>query len=286
MDNQAPRTHFYHADVNGLGGRIDRPFDQIVPVQASLSLPASGGYASIRSDDFRFEGLISFRSAESKVAGSQSPRNGSWNTVVSTCIEGLNILNVVTADRVVAQIATEHPAEGYFPKVSFVGTQFQNLRISGHEIDPVLDLGFCDAGSGDEYPKQARIDDKAFLRKVDEQHREIHAAPKNKDKRWSRYRDLLEQRYPLPQTDSNPEGAGNRERGMVLCSLVQKVRSEYPGKTFGHVLVIPEFGRISLAELLLDHNSYQLIMVRLELGCPVCGTLTVGDTRTNGSSYP
>ncbi len=285
MDNQAPRTHFYHADANASGGRIERPFEQIVPVHAALSLPAAGGYASHRSADFRFEGLISFRSAESKVAGSQSPRNGAWNTVVSTCIEELNILNVVTADRVVAQISTEHPAEGYIPKVSFVGTQFQNLRISGHEIDPVLDLSFCDPGGGDEYPGQPRIHDTAFLRKVDEQHRLMHSEQENKDSRWSRYQDLLQQRYPL-QTDSNLEGAGNRARGMALCSLVQKIRGEFPGRTFGHVLVIPEFGRIFLAELLLDHNSFHLIMVRLELGCPVSGTLTFADIRTNGSSYP
>ena len=76
MDNQAPRTHFYHADANAIGGRIERPFNKIVPVQAGLSLPASGGYATHRSDDFDFEGLMSFRRAESKVSGSQSPRNG------------------------------------------------------------------------------------------------------------------------------------------------------------------------------------------------------------------
>jgi hypothetical protein len=38
--------------------------------------------------------------------------------------------------------------------------------------------------------------------------------------------------------------------------------------------------------LLLDHNSFHLIMVRLELGCPVQGVIGGGDTRTNGSTYP
>ncbi len=285
MDNQAPRTHFYDADANAIGGRIERPFDQIVPVQAPLSLPASGGFASTRSNNFNFQGLMSFRSAESKVAGSQSPRNGAWTTVVSTAIEGLNILNVVTADRVVAQISTEHPAEGYVPKVSFVGTQFVNLRISGRVIDPVLDFGFCDPGDGREYPSQPCIENKSFLNKVDEQHRLMHAQQNEKDNRWTRYRDLLQQRYP-PKTDSNPEGAGNQKRGMVLCSLVQELRGDCPGKTFGHVLVIPDFGRITLGELLVDHNSFHLIMLRLDLGCPVNGGVTGGDTRTNGSSYP
>jgi hypothetical protein len=286
MDNQAPRTHFYHADANAVGGRIERPFDQIVPVQAALSLPASGGFASARSNNFNFQSLMSFRSAESKVAGSQSPRNGAWTTVVSTALEGLNILNVVTADRVVAQISTEHPAEGYTPKVSFVGTQFMNLRISGKEIDPMLNFGFCDPGDGGDYPGQPLIENGPFLAKVDEQHRLMHAKKDKEDLCWTRYRDLLLQRYPLPKTDSNPEGAGNKKRGMVLCSLVQELRGDCPGKTFGHVLVIPDFGKISFGELLVDHNSFHLIMLRLELGCPVAGTVTAGDTRTNGSSYP
>jgi hypothetical protein len=287
MDDKATRTHFYHADASAIGGRIERPFEQVVPVQAPLSLPAVGGYATARSEDFRFQGILSFQAAQTQVAGSLNERNGSWTTVVSTALEGLNILNVVTADRVVAQISTEHPRQGYTPKVSFVGTQFVNLRIGGRKIEPVIDLGFCDPDDANEYPKQPCIQNPAFLKKVGELHRRMRSEQEGTASPvWSRYRDWLQLRYPLPQSDPNLGEALNQERGMVLCSLVQKIEGDCPGKSFGHVLVIPDFGKVFLGELLLDHNSFHLIMVRLELGCPVQGVIGGGDTRTNGSTYP
>jgi len=67
MDDKATRTHFYHADASAIGGRIERPFEQVVPVQAPLSLPAVGGYATARSEDFRFQGILSFQAAQTQV---------------------------------------------------------------------------------------------------------------------------------------------------------------------------------------------------------------------------
>jgi hypothetical protein len=286
MDAKQPRVHFYHADASAIGGRIDRPLEQIVPVQAPLSLPAVGGHAFARSEKFSFQGLLSFEVAETHVSGSFNETNGSWTTQVSAAIENLNVLNVVTADRVVAQISTEHPAKKYTPKVSFVGTQFVNLRIGGCKVDPILNLGFCDQGAGEHYPDQACIQNSDFLTAVDKQYyamrskqegagnSEATAQEKSSTPEW------LSQLYPVPQSQMA------RERGMVLCSLVQKVHGECPWKPYGHVIVIPEFGKIFLGELLLDHDSFHLIMIRLELGCPVGGVLGIGDTRTNGTTVP
>ncbi|MGA2903580.1 MAG: choice-of-anchor P family protein [Candidatus Korobacteraceae bacterium] len=287
MDDRSPRTHFYHAEASATGGRIDRPVEQIVPVQAPLSLPSVGGYATARSEDFRFQGILSFQAAQTQVAGSKNERNGGFTTTVSAAVENLNVLNVVTADRVVAQISTEHPSEGYTPKVSFVGTQFVNLRIGGCRIEPVLDLDFCDQGSESEYPKRPCMQNPAFLKKVGEQQQNMRSEQAGTaGPRWGRYVDWLERRYPLPQSGPNPGEALVNERGMVLCSLVQKIKGDCPWKSFGHVIVIPEFGKVILGELLLDDNSFRLIMVRLELGCPVGGGVDVCDAGINGSSYP
>jgi hypothetical protein len=285
MSDQSTRTHFYHADANAIGGRIERPFEQIVPIQAPLSLPAVGGYGTARTENFRFAGILSARSVETQVAGSRNEQNGSWTTVVSAIVEGLNVSNVITADRVIAQISTEHPAEGYTPKVSFVGTQFVNLSVSGKKTDPVIDLGYCDQGDPDDYPKQPCILNPQFLKKADEQHQGMRPT-QEETSRSGRYLEWLKQRYPVGQSEKTSGGALNQERGMVLCSLVQEIQGDRAGKSLGHVLVIPEFGKVFLCELLLDHNSFHLIMLRFELGCPVVGCLGVCDTRTNGSSYP
>ncbi len=108
-----------------------------------------------------------------------SMRGGrSWTTQVSCAIENLNILNVVTADRVVAQISTDHPLEGYTPRVSFVGTQFVNLRIGGYKVDPSFKLDFCGQGYEGQYPDQPCIQDSAFLKGVADQY--LAMRPKQK----------------------------------------------------------------------------------------------------------
>jgi hypothetical protein len=276
MDNKQSRVHFYHADASAIGGRIQRPFEQIVPVQAPLSLPAVGGQASARSERFRFQGLISLEVAETQVSGSFDERSGSWSTQVSSAIENLNILNIVTADRIVAQISTDHPASGYTPRVSFAGTQFVNLRIGGYKVDPIFNLDFCDQGEGGHYPTRPCIQNSAFLKAVDDQYYSMRPVDPQKNVTP----DWLQQLYPVPQS------VLAKERGMVLCSLVQRIQGECPWKPFGHIFAIPEFGKVFLGELLLDHDSFHLIMIRLELGCPVQGGLVIGDTRTNGTTMP
>ena len=60
-------------------------------------------------------------------------------TLSTSVVENLNILNVVTADRVVAQVSTEHPREGYIPTITFLGSQFVNLRLAGQLVEVELD---------------------------------------------------------------------------------------------------------------------------------------------------
>ena len=294
MDSKQPRVHFYHADASAVGGRIERPFEQIVPVQAPLSLPTVGGHAASRSEKFRYQGLISFEVAESQVSGSFNEQNGTWTTQVSSAIENLNVLNVVTADRVVAQISTEHPATKYVPRVSFSGTQFVNLRIGGRLVDPILNLDFCDQEG--EYPGQPCIQNSEFLRRVDEQYSAMRPQQENTAKSSQQLKQeaapdsaWLQELYPVPRSEEEKQTLSKqaKERGMVLCSLVQKIHhGGCPWDPFGHVFAIPDFGKIFLGELLLDHDSFHLIMIRLQLGCPVKGTLSLGDTRTNGSTIP
>jgi hypothetical protein len=41
-----------------------------------------------------------------------------------------------------------------------------------------------------------------------------------------------------------------------------------------------------LAELLVSGTSYELIMMRLELGCPVVGSASMSATKVNGGGGP
>src|SRR5579872_6803986 len=109
MESPSKRVHYYHADANAFGGHLTTPFEKIVPVQAPLSLPVVGGYATARAGAFQLEGIVSFASAYTQVAGSVSEKNGAWTTLATSAVEGVNVLDILTADRVVSQILTEHP---------------------------------------------------------------------------------------------------------------------------------------------------------------------------------
>ena len=82
------------------------------------------------------------------------------------------------------------------------------------------------------------------------------------------------------------DNARLRERAAVLCSLVTEVTGQFPGRPFGHVLEIPDIGRVFLGELLLDHNTYRIIGMRLELGCGTQGSLSVSTASKEGTPYP
>ncbi|SRR5579862_2380370 len=280
MDTKAKRIHFYHADAHALGGHLERPISQPIPILAPLSLSPVGGYSATQTGEFAFYGVISIKSAHTQVSGSRN-RNGAWTTLVTATVEGLNILEFVSADRVVAQISIEHPLEGYHAKVTFAGTHFENLRIAGHPVEPVLRLDLCShrPTNAEGYPTTSCLD-KPFTDAV-EAHYAGMTDPVNLPK-WVTNRTIpswVQDRY---RGTASPRAG----RDVVVCSLVKEIRGEFPGIPYGHAFEVPEFGKAFLAELVVDHNSYQLTMIRLELGCGTDGSVNVATGRGNGTTYP
>lgn len=278
------RVHYYHADNTALGGHIETPFKRQIPVAAPLSLPPTGGYAFARAERFSLEGILSFESAHTQVAGSVSPKTGGWTTLASSVVEGLNILDVITIDRVVAQVATEHPLVGYTPRVTFVGTRFENLCVAGNLLKPVLNLDICGAPLPQgQYPAQSVVEDNKnneFLKTVEEHYNNMNNA--DKLPKWVKNREIpswVGERY---KWDNAKRAAG----GCVLCSLVSQVDGEFPGRPFGNVLDIPEIGKVFLGELLVDHNTFRVIGIRLELGCPVTVSASAAAASVEGTTHP
>jgi hypothetical protein len=59
-----------------------------------------------------------------------------------------------------------------------------------------------------------------------------------------------------------------------------------PWKVTSNVIDVPEFGKIILAELTVDCDTFHLTMIRLEMGCIAGGTLRTGVGIVNGGTYP
>lgn len=75
--------------------------------------------------------------------------------------------------------------------------------------------------------------------------------------------------------------------GAALCSLVEKIETDLPGlEKQGHVLRVPHFGSVALAEVFAEPGTKSLTMLGLTLGSPDGGTTTTAQTRINGVTYP
>jgi hypothetical protein len=274
------RVHYFHADACAFGGYFERPIEHTIAPQAPMSLSPAGGYGSARSENFRLEGLVSYKSASTQVSGHLSKKDGGgWVTLVTSVVEGFNVLDVITADRLCAQISTEHPLVGDSPKVTFLGTSFENLKIAGCPVDITLDLDICDQGNGNNYPGGPCVRDDRFLARVAQQYQRMN---NTKDlPEWVKDRsipDWITQRY---KSDGAKAG-----RSCVLCSVVKETNGKFPGRPFGHVFEVPGFGRAFLGELLVDCRSYQLTMVRLEMGCLADSNVGAATAKANGSTEP
>src|SRR4051812_25823783 len=119
------------------------PFHETVETQASSALPPTGGYSSSSASHFRYRDIFRFEHARTLVTGSRlsdvmrdSGPERVHSTLIQSVIEGLDILGVVTADRIEAHIVSEHVSGG-FGETTFTlaRTRVQNMRIAGEPVE-------------------------------------------------------------------------------------------------------------------------------------------------------
>jgi uracil DNA glycosylase len=316
----ANNSHYFHAEAHALSGSLIRPFQQEIKKQAFVKLEgnlmdlplkqrAEHSYFSQHAKNFRLESIVSYASADTQVSGHDSQKSpGASVTLATSVVEDLNVLNVVTADRVVAQVSTTHFPGESSPRVTFLGTHFENLRIARHGAEPYLNhdlIGDKPRGESFYLQKGSR-----FMKAVEEQYKRLKAqleglsaddqqslTPENPQGSLAvEYRGFGDFEYddngklkPAAQSKSSWNG--------ITCSLVENVEIKdikaksadgkaveisAPATSFGHVIHIPDFGTVFLAELKVNHNSFNLTMIRLEMGCLADGAISLSTANVNG----
>ncbi len=274
--------HVYDAKAYVFSAEFQQPILRTVTKQSPVELPKAGGYRYERAEPFRLDGIVSYRGGYSQVAGHRGCNRPAATTVATSVIEDLNLLDVLTADRVVAQITTEHPNGGRVPSVSFLGTRFENLRIAGQqvEIEPHLDILGPKPDDDESY-----FNDGGVFSRIAHQYANIK-------------RMIGLPKWASDQFNWDPAGA--QRQNQMNCSLVSEVAGA-PGKSYGHVIDVPHFGKIFLGELTVKREPvngeprletaeteeykyrFQLTMVRAELDCPACGTVRCCYVDPNGT---
>ena len=275
------RRHLYHAEATVLSGNLELPLVQEIKPQAFAKLPDHGGYLAQHATDYRLESVISFDSAYTQVTGNPDVKTGhGWSTLATSVVEKFNVLDVVTADRIVGQISVEHPLVGYVPHVTFLGTRFENLRIAGHPVKLDLDLDVMGSKPDGDAPYSKSS---SFMDRVAKQHGNVRAHP-------SLLSELLQRYTGLAVKTEQPEA--------VECSLVNNAEGAFPGRCFGHVIEVPNFGTIVLAALRVEQSDYhektgipksttfKLNMIERKMGCIAAGKARAGGTIVNGTSSP
>lgn len=300
MADAAERTHSYHAEANALSGSLQIPFALEIEQPATVLLPERGGYLTQRGLDYRLGSAVSYKHAYTHVAGNKETKPGhGWSTLATSVVEGFNVLEVVTADRIVAQIGTDHPEDGYVPTVTFLGSRFENLRIAGHEVE--LDLDFSIVGDRPE--SDAPYTDRAssgLLDRAAAQHARVQQQHNGYE---NPIEGLLKRFHLLPESPRPAKGLGDEES--VECSLVNQVGEalqsnktggKFPGRCFGHVIHVPHFGTIYLGVLRVRHSRFrkekwtpelthfELTMIDIEMGCIGNGNVAAARAKTNGTN--
>lgn len=274
MNAKVPGTRFstfhYHANAHVLSAQFTRPVHHLVEVQGATSLPTIGGHGKNTLHDFRFEHFISVKHGYSHVSGSlqekvEKGEDGKdavaryHTTLVTAVAEGVNILDVVTADRIIGRFASSYREGDAESTFTHIGSKFENLHIAGCETKVELNV--------DIFENIPTFTDAT-----------------NQFKNGGDFKKIAED----PFRDGN-NVAEPPLHGAFLCSIVdtEKLKSACPGVTAkGHCLVIPKFGKLFLGEILIQYGRRTLTMLRFDLGSPVAGAGTVVQADSNGSPYP
>src|SRR5215472_12743784 len=236
----------FHAEGHALSGEFRHPGRALIEAQASASLPTIGGHARAHTDHFFHSDFVSFRTAHTEVTG-RWVDDETVLTTATTTIEDLDVLQTVTADRIVSRLVSTHKRRDPEGHIVSVGSDFHNLRVQGHLLTVTL--------------RHRLLSDHATFEKL-----------------------LV--RVESSEESERIRGC-SRDRGVAICSLVDRIETDFPGvDPRKHVFRVPNFGKIALAEVFAEPGRRVLTMLRLELGSPHVADITAAEASTNGKPWP
>ena len=130
----------FHGHGHALSGEFRHPLFALIPAQASASLSSIGGVAFAKAENFHFQDFVCFKSAHTHISGKR--RRGeageTFVTHASTVVKGLNILGVVTAERIVSRLTSIHKPDEPEGHIIAEDSRFEGLKIAGEDVKVTL----------------------------------------------------------------------------------------------------------------------------------------------------
>lgn len=266
----------FHAFATGVAGHISHPFDHLIETLAPAALAPQGGYSSGRTNNYRLRELMSFRSTYTQVSGGWSEETQSWDTVMTATVEGLEMLGALKADLIVARLASRHRKGGGEPSIIPLGSRIEGLQIGGANVNVEL--------HSDLYSK---LDTYSGVLNSYREDAEFRSAF-NQAQYVGKASDVPEEhRHHFPWCGYKPGKDIPNSGGPLATSLVKGLRSSSEAlSSYGHVILVPQFGAVSIGSFVIYGQARRLTMLRVDLGCAACGTVTAASGETNGQPMP
>jgi hypothetical protein len=263
----------FHAEAAAASGTLSLPFQEQINVVAGSTLPPGGGYGSSRIQDFRHREILTIKEAYSYVTGSATATT--VETAATAVVVGLNILDIVTADRIVARLTSSRP-KGSTEELSIIplGSTFENLRIAGRKVagaDQLATKLFTRLSTLSAIAKDPRS-----AKSLDKELDEHLSKAQRDDARYKAVREYLPRRGPQFDPDVS-----------LSCSLAPELRGTIPefDESVAHIVSVKSFGVVRLAEYRMRRNQRRLTMLALVLGSPFKGGLEVCYAASNGDIW-
>jgi len=238
----------FHGHGHALSGEFRHPLRAIIPAQASASLSTIGGIAVAHGENFHFQDFVCFRSAHTHISGKRRrDETETFVTHASTVVKGLDILGMVKAERIVSRLTSIHSPKEPEGHIIAEDSRFEGLKINGEDVKVIL--------RHDLLVKCKTFNDLTKGIAVDKKSGKIVAL--------------------------------DEDRKVAICSLVEKIETRLKGvDAKRHLIEVPNFGKIFLAEIFAYPGTRTLTMLRLELGSPHVADITVAETGGNGQPPP
>ena len=150
-DYKSSGKYVFEAHADTLNGKLTEPFREVIKRQGYVQLTSQQAPASNQGSNFRanrsrgysLEGFISLGSADTRVSGNTSVEAN--KTTAVAVVRNLELFNTVAADKVTASISIDVSKGGKsgnnVPRISLLGTSFENLRIGGNAVAVDLENG-------------------------------------------------------------------------------------------------------------------------------------------------
>jgi hypothetical protein len=277
MDNLHPRRYNFHGNASGVSAHIRRPETRLLPVQGCSTLPVTGGRAESNVGPQTLDKWVSFDAVATSAhgdyvdaaAGVATTRGEAafdavpTETRVKSEVRGLSILGRVHVGRAAVGLVSQSATGGGQPAIRLEGNALEGVRIDDSPLAITL---------AEDFYRECDTKDKLAER---------HAAGLA-----PHHAGLL-----LPLDGSGAAVTGFPEaNGTVKCTIVQEIRWDGPphptATIHGHVVKVPNFGKIYFGEMFLTGESRRLTMVRFQLGSADGGEVSAAEGETNGTIWP